>query len=211
MWAALKSPLLIGNDLRELSAESLTILNNPAIIAISQDPLGRSAIRVSRDTNVAKDKYGMGETQIWSGHLFDGDQVMILFNAANEDVQMTATLEELFYNDGPAGSAPQVHDEWEVYDLWANRMDKATAGRILKAKPDAVEKIFEDVKWYNATALSYKDGLRAGDERLLGKKVGTIPPNGSWTALVKRHSVEIYRLRSGESSHKRYQLYKEEL
>ena len=34
MWAALKSPLLIGADLRHLDAAALRILNNPAIIAV---------------------------------------------------------------------------------------------------------------------------------------------------------------------------------
>ncbi len=56
MWAALKSPLLIGADIRELSPEALSILNNPAVIALSQDPAGRPATRVFRDQNVPKDR-----------------------------------------------------------------------------------------------------------------------------------------------------------
>lgn len=60
MWAAVKSPLLIGADLRKLSPKTLTILNNPAIIAVNQDPLGRSALRIFRDENVKKDRYGQG-------------------------------------------------------------------------------------------------------------------------------------------------------
>lgn len=56
MWAALKSPLLIGADIRELSPEALSILNNPAVIALSQDPVGRPAKRVFRDQNVLKDR-----------------------------------------------------------------------------------------------------------------------------------------------------------
>jgi alpha-galactosidase len=64
MWAALKSPLLIGADLRELSAQTLSILNNPAVIAVNQDPLGKSAHRISRNLNVPKDKYGQGGTQV---------------------------------------------------------------------------------------------------------------------------------------------------
>jgi len=45
MWAALNSPLLMGNDLRKLSASAFTIFSNPAVIAINQDPLGKSCIR----------------------------------------------------------------------------------------------------------------------------------------------------------------------
>ena len=119
MWAALKSPLLMGHDLRTMSAATLTILNNPAIIAISQDPLGLAVNLARRDTNVKKDKYGMGETHLWTGQLAGGDQVVILFNAADEDIQMSASLEEIFYYEGPEGSAPQVKQTWDVYDLWA--------------------------------------------------------------------------------------------
>jgi alpha-galactosidase len=96
LWAALKSPLLMGNDLRSLSALSLTILNNPAVIAVSQDPEGRSVTRIRRDINVAKDNYGVGEIQVWSGSLYGGDQVVILLNAAGEDQQISASLEEIF-------------------------------------------------------------------------------------------------------------------
>jgi alpha-galactosidase len=96
LWAALKSPLLMGNDLRSLSARSLTILNNPAVIAVSQDPEGRSVTRIRRDMNVAKDKYGVGEIQVWSGSLYGGDQVVILLNAAGEDQKISASLEEIF-------------------------------------------------------------------------------------------------------------------
>jgi alpha-galactosidase len=62
MWAAIKSPLLMGSDLQHISASALTILNNPAVIAVSQGPYGRSVTRIRRDIRGApKDKYGIGE------------------------------------------------------------------------------------------------------------------------------------------------------
>ncbi len=48
LWAAIKSPLFLGNDLRSMTPETLSILNNPAIIALSQDPKGRSVLRVQK-------------------------------------------------------------------------------------------------------------------------------------------------------------------
>ena len=199
MWAALKSPLLIGADIRKLSPAALTILNNPAVIAINQDPLGQSVNQIRRyASGLKKDKYGMGETQVWSGRLSGGDEVVILFNAADEDVEMTTTLEEIFYVDGPEGSAEQVHQAWKVYDLWANRMDAATAKKILDAdrSMDQYEPLLQQKNWYNATALSYADGLKANDQRLLGKQIFTIQPRGELKARVKRHSVEMFRLRN---------------
>ena len=202
MWAALKSPLLMGHDLRTMSATTLTILNNPAIIAISQDPLGVAVNLARRDTNVKKDKYGMGETHMWTGRLAGGDQVVILFNAADEDIQMSASLEEIFYYEGPEGSAPQVKQAWDVYDLWAGRMDIETAQKILDADDDQRlrEQLWTDANWYNSSAISYEEGLKAGDSRLLGKKTSSIAAGGTLSVLAKRHSAEIFRLRTGDKS-----------
>ena len=213
MWAALKSPLLMGNDLRELSPESLTILNNPAIIAISQDPLGSSAFLIRKDVNVKKDKYGMGETHLWAGSLYGGDQLVVLFNAADEDVDMEASLEEIFYYQGPEGSAPHVQQSWDVYDLWANRMDLGTAQKIIDASADveAARILLQEANWYNVTELSYKDGLKAGDERLMGKKVETLKARSSLKRTVKRHSAEVFRLRNVGEKVKQYLLAKDEL
>ncbi|KUJ17891.1 alpha-galactosidase [Mollisia scopiformis] len=211
MWAALKSPLLMGNDLRTLSASALTILNNPAVIAVSQDPEGRSVARVRREVNAAKDKYGVGEIQVWSGSLYGGDQVVILLNAAGEDAHISASLEEIFLHDGPEGSAPQVNGDWEVYDLWANRMDNKLAQKILDAPVDKLERLFKEANWYNSTEVSYKDGLKRSDPRLLGKNVDKISAGGSFSAKVKRHSAEMYRLRSVGNGGKRKVHAKEEL
>eukprot|EP00040_Diaphanoeca_grandis_P031936 m.192325 g.192325 ORF g.192325 m.192325 type:complete len:645 (-) comp32461_c0_seq1:111-2045(-) len=40
LWCVMKSPLIIGADVRALSADSLAILKNPHLIAINQDALG---------------------------------------------------------------------------------------------------------------------------------------------------------------------------
>src|ERR1700742_1383633 len=46
MWAAIRSPLIMGNKLDKLSPEGFAILVNPAVLAISQDP---SVSAVSRN------------------------------------------------------------------------------------------------------------------------------------------------------------------
>ncbi|KAH7355319.1 glycoside hydrolase superfamily [Rhexocercosporidium sp. MPI-PUGE-AT-0058] len=194
MWAMLNSPLLMGNDLRALSPSALTILNNPAVIAINQDPLAKSAIRILRSTSVAKDEYGQGEIQIWSGKLFGGDQVVGFLNAANEDVEMRASLKEIFIRE--AGKAPQVEEEWDVYDLWANRMDEGDALKILEASPESRRALFAGLDLYNSTEVPYELGIMNGDSRLLGTKIGTVAPHGTLNTRVKKHSIEIFRLRS---------------
>lgn len=50
LWAAMKSPLLIGCDVAKLDDDMLSILANREVIAINQDPLGQQARRVWSDT-----------------------------------------------------------------------------------------------------------------------------------------------------------------
>ena len=200
MWAALKSPLLLGNDIRKFSAKSLTIVNNPAVIAISQDPIGRSAYRVRHDTiDIPKDKYGVGEIQIWSGPLSGGDQVVIFLNAGGTEMEISATLEEIFVGDGPEGAASQVHETWDIYDLWANRMEESIGADLLAASIEESEKIFSGANWYNSTALPYREGLSLEDERLMGKKIGTVVAGGTLKTTVRKHAVKMFRLRSKNS------------
>jgi len=53
MWAMLKAPLIIGNDIRELNLPSKVdikrILSNEEVIAINQDPMGHQARRIWSD------------------------------------------------------------------------------------------------------------------------------------------------------------------
>lgn len=50
IWSISASPLIMGNDMRNISADSLAILKNADAIAVSQDPLGQMGIRLSNDT-----------------------------------------------------------------------------------------------------------------------------------------------------------------
>jgi hypothetical protein len=40
LWAITKAPLIIGCDVTNISAATLSILTNPEVIAVNQDPLG---------------------------------------------------------------------------------------------------------------------------------------------------------------------------
>lgn len=197
MWAAVKSPLFLGNDLRDMPAKALTIINNPAIIALSQDPHGRSVTRVRRDTaGVAKDEWGMGETHVWAGQLQNGDQAVILLNFGGEDMEMSVSLAEIFIPYGPGGSAPHVKYDWAIHDLWANRMPEETAEALLAAKKAADrEAILKKANWYNATEIPYAKGLAKGDERLFGEKIGVVEAGGRLKADVKSHAAQVFRLR----------------
>lgn len=50
LWCMMCAPLILGNDLRNISDDVLKIVKNPALIAINQDALGVPAKRVVKGT-----------------------------------------------------------------------------------------------------------------------------------------------------------------
>jgi alpha-galactosidase len=72
-WAALKSPLIIGTDLRNIAASSLRILKQKDLIAANQDPLGKAI-------SFLPDLSHEGEYQIWAGQLQGGRSIILVFN-----------------------------------------------------------------------------------------------------------------------------------
>ena len=210
MWAAMKSPLIISNDIRHISAATYTILTNAAVLAVSQDPNAGSANRRWRYFVGDKDEFGMGEISMWSTSLSNGDNLVILLNGGNNERETNATLEDIFWDNGPGGVAGQVKQAWDVYDLWANRMDNATANEIIGAAMNGTGPVNSTIGAqyrYNATANDgYLTGLNQDLPVLMGKKVGTVQPGGKVTATVARHGVAMFRLKSPPSSTKRDEL-----
>lgn len=160
---------------------------------------------------MAADKYGIGELQIWSGPLYGGDQVVLFLNAAGRGLRMSASLDEIFMSDGPEGRAPQTKQTWDVYNLWANRMPANLAQEILDAPAGSTEALLKKADWYNASEISYAEGLQNGDPRLLGRKDETIQPGGKITVIVPKHGAAVLRLRSQEPGPKRHNVFKDEL
>jgi len=67
--AAVKSPLIMGNDIRKVPPADLAILSNAAVIAVNQDPSGSSASRRWIYPTNETDINGKATVQMWSGSL----------------------------------------------------------------------------------------------------------------------------------------------
>ncbi|CAI4888568.1 AHL_G0031480.mRNA.1.CDS.1 [Saccharomyces cerevisiae] len=148
---------------------------------------GIPATRVWRYYVSDTDEYGQGEIQMWSGPLDNGDQVVALLNGGSVARPMNTTLEEIFF-DSNLGSK-ELTSTWDIYDLWANRVDNSTASAILEQNKAATGIL------YNATEQSYKDGLSKNDTRLFGQKIGSLSPNAILNTTVPAHGIAFYRLR----------------
>ena len=79
LWALLAAPLLAGNDLRNMSAETKELLTNSDVIAVDQDSKGVQGHRVWQE----------GPLEIWAKPLADGSQAAGLFNRSESAIQMT--------------------------------------------------------------------------------------------------------------------------
>ncbi|ORY55287.1 glycoside hydrolase family 27 protein [Pseudomassariella vexata] len=208
VWAAVKSPLIMGNDLRIVKPQDLAILSNAAVIAVNQDPLGSSAARRWYYETDDVDQYGKGSIQMWAGSLNSttggeySDMVVLLINGNNSNMTMNATLVEVFADSGGAIS-DQAKIAWEVRDLWANRMSNEEAQAIIDASSASgnytsgfnATRVGGENR-YNATAKSYSEGLSDADELLLGNVTTTVQPMGTITAEVERHGIAMFRLRA---------------
>jgi hypothetical protein len=71
IWSIMAAPLIMGNGLRNVSAESKSILLNKDAIAVNQDPLGQMGLRLSNTSE---------PTQVWARNLANGDVAVALFN-----------------------------------------------------------------------------------------------------------------------------------
>jgi alpha-galactosidase len=101
LWAILAAPLLAGNDLSQMSAETKSILMNKEVIAIDQDPLGKQGDRVSAE----------GPFEVWSKPLKDGSLAVGLFNRGHDAEQMSLPLQKL----GLSASS-KIHNVWNSSD-----------------------------------------------------------------------------------------------
>ena len=100
LWVLLAAPLLAGNDLRSMTAETKAILTNPEVIALDQDSKGVQGHRV----------WDEGPLEIWTRPLADRSVAVGLFNRGESELKMTLDWKTV----GITGSA-------RVRDLWRHR------------------------------------------------------------------------------------------
>ena len=105
LWSMLASPLLAGNDLREMTPQIKSILTNKEVIGVDQDKKGVEAKRIAK----------VGNTEIWTRPLADGSQAVALFNRGGDSANMTVKWSDL----GDSGVPKKVRDLWAHSDIKA--------------------------------------------------------------------------------------------
>ncbi|MFC1747005.1 glycoside hydrolase family 27 protein [Candidatus Neomarinimicrobiota bacterium] len=112
MWAMLAAPLIAGNDLRTMSAETREILTHREVIAVDQDSLGVQGFRYSAADSV----------DIWFKPLMNGDWAMCLLNRGIRPKDIRFNWGNEAVSDDVSGRSAQFDElVYSLRDLWAGR------------------------------------------------------------------------------------------
>ena len=103
MWAMFSAPLLAGNDISNMSADTKEILLNKEVIAVDQDPMGIQGRRVKKTDDL----------EVWSKQLADGGRAVALVNRGTGTAKITATWQDIGY---PSSLSASVRDLWAAKD-----------------------------------------------------------------------------------------------
>jgi alpha-galactosidase len=136
MWAMLAAPLIAGNDLRDMTPETVGILTNPEVIAVNQDREGIQGLKY-RDE---------GDLEIWFKPLTEGDWAMAVLNRSRdpEAIIFDWAAEHVADNLSDRDAA-FAENEYAVKDLWSKEDLGSTA------KPLAIEIPGRDVRMFRLT------------------------------------------------------------
>lgn len=110
LWCLLASPLMAGNDLRNLSPATREILTNKELIAINQDRLGIQGFRAEVEKDI----------EVWVKPLSDGWAFTFL-NRADSGQTLSYDWSAHHITDPDFGYIFDGSISYNVRDLWAHR------------------------------------------------------------------------------------------
>lgn len=113
MWSMMAAPLIIGSDLQSITPATVSMLTNPEVLGIDQDPLGVQGTAIGTS----------GNTQAWSKPLANGDRAVALFNRGTSPQVVSTTTRQV-------GLPPAFG--YSLRDVWQHTTTE-TAGAISAA------------------------------------------------------------------------------
>jgi alpha-galactosidase len=118
LWAMMAAPLIAGNDIRKMSAETKAILSNKNIIAIDQDTLGIQGY-----------KHGeFGGCDVWVKTLAGGDLAVCFLNRDVEAKSFQYDWKSQKFKDPDFEFAYEfASTKYDIKDLWADKKIGSTA------------------------------------------------------------------------------------
>lgn len=112
LWCMMAAPLVLGNDVRKLTADSeksrsiINVVTNKSLILIDQDPAVKPAKRIKKSQNI----------DIIVRPLYNGDIAICFFNKSNSKKAVNFDISTLrgdsYLNFNPVSLDYQIHELW---------------------------------------------------------------------------------------------------
>jgi alpha-galactosidase len=119
MWCMIAAPLILGNDLRNMSRDIKDILMNKEVIAINQDPLGVQALKFAAEDSL----------EYWFKPLENDDWAFCILNRSKESVKDCSIDWQKFnlYDDVSKRLTDFDSKVYTIRNLWTNQEEGTTA------------------------------------------------------------------------------------
>ncbi|MFT3752473.1 MAG: glycoside hydrolase family 27 protein [Paludibacter sp.] len=114
MWAMLAAPLIAGNDLRNMTKETLEVLTNPEVIAVNQDSLGIQGFKYANTDSV----------ETWLKPLKNDQWAVVYLNRAKTPKTITQDWKAFNVKDDLSGKMLDTSGKviYQLNDLWAGKV-----------------------------------------------------------------------------------------
>ncbi len=122
MWAMIAAPLIAGNDIRNMSAETQATLTNRDVIAVNQDALGVQAFPAVSEGNL----------ETWAKPLSNGDWAICFLNRGDAAKNIDFDWKQNFIKDDFSNNQFDAKNaSYKIRDLWTKK-DSGTTGEAFK-------------------------------------------------------------------------------
>lgn len=113
MWCMMASPLILGNDIRNMSQETKDIIMNKEIIAVNQDTLGVQGLRYLTDKGL----------EFWFKPLAAGEWAFTILNPTKQAVTYDINWQEFNFTDEAVSKQSTQFDKvvYAIRDLWQHK------------------------------------------------------------------------------------------
>lgn len=131
MWSMLAAPLILGNDIRNMSEETKSIIMNKEVIAVNQDKLGVQGLRFKKEDGL----------EFWFKPLEGGSWAFCILNRNNEPRTYTINWSDFNLTDEEVSKLSTNFDtiNYQIYDLWQHKVIGTTRKQMKKSKPITIQ------------------------------------------------------------------------
>jgi len=117
MWCMIAAPLILGNDVRNMSAQTKEIVMNKDVIAIDQDTLGVQGMKVATQDSI----------EVWFKPLAGGDWALCLLNRSGEDKEYAIHWQKFNFDDGVSKRSTNFYNTtYVIKNLWTKKAEGNT-------------------------------------------------------------------------------------